>query len=96
MHAEEIAGRPVDTNDGISAQVIQALQIGDYMQHKARDPEALTTWSPLPRMHRAQIAPRNPARWAGTQFVQSVPKSMSDPFPIAWELQVQSYRLLKP
>jgi len=59
--------RIIDLHDNSRAlsfgKVIQALQIGDYMQHKARDPEALTTWSPLPRMHRAQIAPRNPVSW---------------------------------
>lgn len=59
--------RIIDLHDNSRAlsfgKVIQALQIGDYMLHKARDPEALTTWSPLPRMHRAQIAPRNPVSW---------------------------------
>ena len=59
--------RIIDLNDASRAlsfgKVIQALQIGDYMQHKARDPESLTTWSPLPRMHRAQMKPRNPVSW---------------------------------
>merc|ERR1719238_2372774 len=59
--------RIIDMHDNSRAlsfsKVIQALQIGDYMLHKSRDPEALTNWTPQPRLHRANIAPRNPVSW---------------------------------
>jgi Ca2+-binding EF-hand superfamily protein len=59
--------RIIDMHDNSRAlsfsKVIQAMQIGDYMLHKSRDPEALTNWTPQPRLHRANIAPRNPVSW---------------------------------
>merc|ERR1719235_2070220 len=59
--------RIIDMHDNSRAlsfsKVIQALQIGDYMLHKSRDPEALTNWTPQPRLHRANVAPRNPVSW---------------------------------
>jgi hypothetical protein len=59
--------RIIDMHDNSRAlsfsKVVQALQIGDYMLHKSRDPEALTNWTPQPRLHRANIAPRNPVSW---------------------------------
>jgi hypothetical protein len=59
--------RIIDANNSTRSlsfsKVIQALQIGDYMLHKSRDPEALTNWAPQPTFHRANVAPRNPVSW---------------------------------
>jgi len=44
-------------------KVMQALQIGDFMQHKARDPDALAAFTQPPDMYFQQPHRCNPVNW---------------------------------
>lgn len=44
-------------------KVMQALQIGDFMQHKARDPDALASFTHPPEMYTSAPNRRNPVNW---------------------------------
>jgi Ca2+-binding EF-hand superfamily protein len=48
-------------------KVMQALQIGDFLQHKARDPDALASFTQPPDMYTTAQNRRNPINWTASE-----------------------------